>query len=240
MEIYPYLYETHCHTSETSRCAKIAGADLARFYKSLGYRGIFVTDHFLNGNTTVPREGDWSERVGLFAQGYKNAREEGEKIGLDVFFGWEYTYFGSDFLTYGLDCGWLLAHPEVMDWSVNDYLAKARSDGAFIVHAHPFRQQGYIPMIHLLPDLIDGVETDNSAMRDDFNRRAGWYADEYRTEYHLIRSSGSDNHVGARERLAGLAFDSPIASEADFVARLREAQKGIKTYETFSRSGNPT
>ena len=47
-------YETHSHTSETSRCSHISGAELAEFYKSLGYTGLFITDHFFNGNTTVP------------------------------------------------------------------------------------------------------------------------------------------------------------------------------------------
>ena len=49
-------YETHAHTSETSRCSHISGGELAEFYKSLGYTGLFITDHFFNGNTTVPRE----------------------------------------------------------------------------------------------------------------------------------------------------------------------------------------
>ena len=37
-----YKYETHCHTSQVSRCAKSTGAEMARKYKEIGYTGIIV------------------------------------------------------------------------------------------------------------------------------------------------------------------------------------------------------
>ena len=89
-----YRYETHLHTCEGSACASASGAEMARVHKELGYTGIFVTDHFFNGNTAVPRELPWRERVRLFCLGYERARDEGEKIGLDVFFGFEFARAG--------------------------------------------------------------------------------------------------------------------------------------------------
>ena len=58
-EQYPYLYETHLHTSESSACAVSLGADMARACKEYGYAGIFVTDHNWGGNTATDRNLSW-------------------------------------------------------------------------------------------------------------------------------------------------------------------------------------
>ena len=99
------------HTSETSRCGHSSGAEYVRHYKALGYHGLFVTDHFLNGYTTVPEHLPWAERISLFCAGYEAAAEVGARVELDVFFGWEYSLDWAHFLTYGLGKDWLLAHP---------------------------------------------------------------------------------------------------------------------------------
>ena len=76
MEEKLYLYETHMHTSQSSACAVSTGAQMARAYKEAGYTGIFVTDHFFNGNCAVPKFLPWKERVrnrtaGVFCLGVK-------------------------------------------------------------------------------------------------------------------------------------------------------------------------
>ena len=55
----PYTYETHLHTCRASLCGKSEGSEHVRYYKELGYTGIFVTDHFFGGNTAVPRDLPW-------------------------------------------------------------------------------------------------------------------------------------------------------------------------------------
>ena len=45
-----YKYETHCHTAPVSKCGKASVKDTVSFYKQLGYDGIFITNHFLDGN----------------------------------------------------------------------------------------------------------------------------------------------------------------------------------------------
>lgn len=148
-----YKYETHLHTAECSRCAKNSAAEFVRFYKERGYQGIFITDHFLNGNTTVSPDVPWEQRVELFCRGYDTASAAGAKAGLDVFFGWEYSYDWAHLLTYGLGREWLLEHPDLLEWPVLDYLDQVHADGGYIVHAHPFRDK--IQIIHLFPGRID-------------------------------------------------------------------------------------
>jgi hypothetical protein len=218
-----YKFETHCHTSETSRCSGIDGASLVRYYHGLGYSGVCITDHFLNGNTTVPHDMPWKDRVSLFAAGYNNAAEEGNKLGIGVFFGWEYTYQGADFLTYGLDEQWLLSHPDLLKWSLNEYLDRARADGAYIVHAHPFREAGYIPMIHLNPRRVDAVETCNATMPEETNSRAQWYA----ASYNLSCFAGSDMHHADRPRLCGITANKKPADIPELISLLRKGEYNL-------------
>jgi hypothetical protein len=215
-----YKYETHCHTSETSRCSIINGASLVGYYHALGYSGVCITDHFFNGNTTVPHNIGWEERVTLFTAGYKNAAAEGAVLGVDVFFGWEYTYQGADFLTYGLTEAWLLSHPDLLSWSLNDYLDRAHADGAFIAHAHPFREAGYIPMIHLNPRHEDAVETDNASMPDETNDRAKWYADSFG----LPHFAGSDMHSDNLLRLCGISSGVRFRGVSELVQAFKKGE----------------
>ena len=48
-----YKYETHLHTSPVSRCASAGVKEHLEFYKNLGYDGIFITNHFLDGNINI-------------------------------------------------------------------------------------------------------------------------------------------------------------------------------------------
>ena len=62
-EVRMFLYDVHVHTSEASKCAPQSAAEMVEEYHAKGYRGIIVTDHFLNGNTRVPADLPWKERV---------------------------------------------------------------------------------------------------------------------------------------------------------------------------------
>lgn len=208
-----HKYETHVHTSESSACANASGEAQVKFYKSRGYAGIIITDHFFNGNTTVPRDLPWEERVERFCLGYENASKWGKEVGLDVFFGWEYSYMGTDFLTYGLDKEWLIRNPIVTEMDVNSYCDFVRDCGGIIVHAHPFREASYISMIRLLPRKCDGVEIVNSNRTELENRMAALYAENY----DLLPFAGSDNHSANQDRLNGVAFDEKITDIKDFV-----------------------
>lgn len=187
-----YRYETHMHTSEGSRCGKSTAAEMIRSYKEQGYTGVFVTDHFFNGNCAVDRSLSWEEKVELFCKGYENAKAEGDAIGVDVFFGFEYAVSGAEFLIYNLDKEWLLQHPDIDKTDAREAFRQIHEDGGFIIHAHPFRERDYIDHIHLYPRDVDGVEIYNGAQRSDefMNERAKLYA----MMYELPATAGSDSH----------------------------------------------
>lgn len=220
-----YKYETHVHTSEGSACAGASGEAQAKFYKSKDYTGIIVTDHFFNGNTAIPRELPWKEKVELFCKGYENAKKCGDEIGLEVFFGWEYSYKGADFLTYGLDKGWLMENPVIMEMDINSYCDFIHDQGGFIVHAHPFREADYISMIRLLPRKCDGIEIVNSNNHLEVsNKMAAVYAESYG----ILPFAGSDNHHANQERLNGVALKEPAHNIGEYIEAVRN-----KKYRLF-------
>ena len=92
-----YKYELHCHTAKVSACSRMGAEELVELYLENGYDGIFVTDHFLNGNTTVDRRLPYEEEIEAFCRGYEEVKAAaGER--LRVFFGFEYSYLGTDVL----------------------------------------------------------------------------------------------------------------------------------------------
>lgn len=209
-----FKYDTHIHTAEGSGCATASGAEQARRYKELGYDGIIITDHFFNGNCAIHNYYDWYDRVRQFCKGYDNAKAEGDKIGLKVFFGFEYTYFGADLLTYGVNLDWLYQNNNVMDISVYEFINRVHNAGGMIVHAHPFREADYIHEIKLMPKWVDAVEVYNSGNRDEaYNIRADWYAEQY----NMPKTAGSDNHHLGSERLSGVLSETPFNDITDYI-----------------------
>ena len=203
-----YYYEMHCHTWETSKCGKTGGANQAEFYHKLGFDGIIVTDHFLNGNCLVPKTGPWKDRIDLFLKGYRAAKKRGDELGIKVFLGWEASCHGTDFLTYGLGEDWLYAHEDCDIMPIREYCDMVRADGGIIVQAHPFREASYIDMIRLMPRSCDGVEVLNARRTDFENARA----EEYAANYELTRFCGSDNHSGMQEKVAAMVLPEPANS----------------------------
>lgn len=218
----PYLYETHLHTCQGSACGRSTGSEHARFYKELGFQGIIVTDHFFGGNTAVPRDLPWRERVELFCAGYEDALREGQRIGLDVFFGWEQGYGDDEYLVYGLDKQWLMRHPEVEHWSRREQLEGVRRDGGCVIQAHPFRTRHYIQHVRLARGLCDGIEAANAgneALNDA-------YAYRYGRGLGLPLLAGSDNHFSRpgmeREgRIMGISLESRLQSAGDLARIVR-------------------
>lgn len=219
-----FRYETHLHTSLTSACSHFQPAEIVEKYVRLGYAGVFVTDHFLNGNTTVPRDIEWERRVSRFCEGYRFVKKAAEGV-LDVFFGFEYSYKGTDLLVYGLGEEWLLAHPEIMEIPVTQFAPLVRREGGLIVQAHPYREAHYIDHIRLFPAVVDGIEVINANMNERTNRLAGILANAYG----LFTTAGSDIHGKEQTELGGMEFQEKIKSEQDFVKRILRGEGKIFT-----------
>jgi len=212
-----YLYETHLHTCETSACGISHGRDYIRYYQDLGYHGLIVTDHFFGGNTAVSQHLPWREQVNRFCDGYEEAKNEGDKRGFQVLFGWEQAYDGDEYLIYGLDKAWLYEHPEVKRWTRAEQYTEAHRYGGCVVQAHPFRDRSYIRRIHLNTACVDGVEVYNAANPMYVNAQAYRYAKNL--GLHML--AGSDIHQLGWPEHVGIAVAEPFSDEKDFAMRIR-------------------
>jgi len=216
----PYLYETHLHTKESSACGVSWGREYIEKYLDLGYAGIIVTDHFYRGNSAVNRNLSWEKWVNNFCRGYEKAREEGERRGLDVFFGWEETFDGDDYLIYGLDKEWLLEHPELRYWTRLEQFRDVRRNGGCVVQAHPFRQYYYIRNILLSTGCVDAVEAANGGNEPVFDALAWTYA----KKLGLPATAGSDIHFTEDIRsdtVFGVYLDRKIKTISGYVDAIR-------------------
>lgn len=221
-----YKYETHLHTAPVSLCARAGVRETLEFYKELGYDGVFITNHFLDGNINVDQSLSYEEKVNYYFADYEQGAAIGEEIGLKVFPGVELSYGGTDFLIYGLDKAWYLAHPQIMQMHKSEELAFLMDSGALVIQAHPFREAHYIDHIRLYPRQIHGVEVMNANRTEAENALAKLYA----AHYGLLETAGSDNHVGPNQKkLAGICCETPICSVEDFIHRVKNQQIEIFT-----------
>lgn len=219
-----FRYETHLHTAPVSKCAKVSVEESLLFYKEMGYDGVFITNHFIDGNINVDHSLPYEDRIRFYCSDYEAGAEVGEKIGLKVFFGVEMTYQGTDFLVYGLDKQWFLDHPEIEGMKKSEELALLMESGALVIQAHPYREADYIDHIRLFPRLVHGVEILNATQPEERNVMAELYA----KHYGLLHFAGSDNHSGsAKKRLAGMEFDYPVESVEDFMAKIKNGEGNI-------------
>lgn len=221
-----YKYELHCHTKRSSQCAGISADEIVELYLANGYDGVCITDHFLNGNTTVHRNcpnGTYEEKIDLFCKGYEEVKERA-KDRLKVFFGFEASYRGTDILVYGFDQQALEKLPQLPDMDLRSFCDFCRERGALAVQAHPFREAGYIDHIRLYPN-CEGVESMNSARDKRCNELGAFYA----KAYDKIATGGSDLHHADQKMLSGMAFDEEVHSIEELIALLR-AGKGEIIY----------
>lgn len=243
-EDYPYLYETHMHTCEGSACARNTGKEMAKAAKDAGYTGIIITDHNWYGNSCIDGTLPWTEWIEQFCRGYENAKSWGDQIGLQVFFGYESCYNGTEFLIYGVDKQWLKDHPQIKDASVKEQHSLIREAGGMVIHAHPFREEYYIPQIRLFPEEVDGVEGINASHSSslsrshnhpEFDRQAIAYANEHG----LPMSAGSDVHT-TRLFGGGVAFKRRLSSIEDYCQAILGGEDYLLTNgdEWFDKKGN--
>ena len=226
-----YKYETHLHTTQASACAVSEAKDYISAYKKAGYKGLFVTDHFFGGNTSVPKTGSWQERIERYCSGFEQALAEAQAQNkadggdFQVFFGIEQTFDGDDYLLFGLDKNWLLSHPEVETMRHEELFEAVNSVGALMIQAHPFRLRPYITAIHLHPRDVHGVEIYNGGNKESENELAALYAEQYGFPV----TSGSDIHnidflENGNMRAGGMAFETPLESVADFIERVKNKE----------------
>lgn len=220
-----YRYETHCHISTTSACSNLSPKDAVELYARNGYAGIFVTDHFLNGNTTVDPALPYPERIHAFCEGYRAVKACAEGR-LQVFFGLEFSDHGTDVLLYGLDEEALLREEKLLAMDLTTLCSYCGEREILAVHAHPFRDAERATGFRMIPE-AEGIEVMNSARSRLSNALARTYAEGQKKRM----TGGSDCHAKDQPVLSGMEFATPLCSEQDFIARIRRGEGSIFTLQ---------
>ncbi len=241
---YPYLYETHMHTSEGSKCGQCPAAEMVRAYKEAGYAGVMVTDHNWGGNTAVDRSLPWEEWIDKFFMGYRNAKAEGDRIGLPVFLGYEAGHDAHDFLIYGFTIEWMKAHPELHDADIPKQLELLHSVGGMVIQAHPYREAAYISEIKTFEKYVDGIEMFNAAHvrpKEDGSNNRIWNdkAVALANANNLPGTAGSDQH-STNLYWGGTAFPTPLKSIEDYIKRIKNDEDRVLTdgIRWYDKKGN--
>ncbi len=223
-----FKYETHLHTFPVSRCATASVRESLELYKEMGYDGVFVTNHFLDGNINVDSSAPYEEKIEFYFSDYENALLIGKELGIKVFLGVEISYKGTDFLIYGLDKEWFLNNPQIMELDCRKKLEYYKEHGACIVQAHPFREAWYIDHLRLFPRNIDAVEVNNACRTQEENEMAKIYAEKYG----LFGVAGTDNHIGKKQTVfSGIQTEKPLSNEQDYIRLIKNGKLEIFTHK---------
>jgi len=215
-----YWYETHVHTSESSKCGQNTAASQVRAYKRRGYTGIIITDHFVHGWwRRLPFS--WKTKMRHVASGYEAAKKEGIKCGLDIFFGWEFTINNSDFLTYGLDLNFLLKHPNLETLSLPEYSNLIRRSGGYLAQAHPYRDRANNGnILPAEPKFLDGLEVYNALDARSANN-ANKKAFAFAKKHNLPIQAGSDSHGVNIPIVSGIKLSKRADSIFDIIEAIK-------------------
>lgn len=242
---YPYLYETHLHTTQASACAQNTAIEMIDAAKAYGYAGIIMTNHNWGGNTCVSNSLSWEDWVDEFCGDYETAKAYGKMHDIDVFWGYEAGFCGTEFLIYGVTPEWMKAHPELRDASIEEQYDLVHEAGGIVVHAHPFREEWYIPEIRLYPEHVDAVEginathschKSNSHNDPEFDKRAI----EYANLHQLPMTAGSDIH-STNMFGGGIAFTHRLHSIQDYCKAIQNKDEdyiltnGDHIYDKFGK-----
>lgn len=218
MENGKYKYEIHCHTDETSNCGRVPAKELVEIYKSKGYDGVVITDHYSQmtfKKTDAFRAGKLWER---FLKGYRAAKEAaGDDF--TVLLGMEIRGVCSpiDFLVYGVTEEFIEKSGNLLFKYSHRFYKIAKKNGMLIVGAHPYR------MFPVKPGsaVIDGVEVYNGKESNENNAKAFEWA---KKQGKTILTSGSDFHRTTHKHFSGILTDEPIKTNDDLLRILKSGK----------------
>ena len=223
----PYLYETHVHSSQGSKCGKSPSQEMVRAYHAAGYAGMVLTDHFIFGNTAIDRTQPWEHQMREYYQAYLDAKPTAEELDFDLIFGIEHAYGdGKEVLIYGVELDFLLANPDIPEITLDELVARVHKEGGIVIQAHPYRDRGYINMaVEPRADIVDGLEIYNTCN----NPGEDVQALELGRTGDFIYTSGGDIHLAGDERigLSGVLLPARVHSSKEFADVLKKKVHGF-------------
>ncbi len=155
MAEYSYPFELHAHSNPASGCSELSPAELVERCKAAGARGLVLTNHAVWWMKETPKE-EWCAQ---YLKDYRETKEAGEHLGLNVILGFEIRFMDTenDYLVFGFDEQFI---PTVYDWmdkTAKDFYDAFHSEDVLMIQAHPNRNN----MVEMGRDCVDGYEVFN-------------------------------------------------------------------------------
>ena len=191
-----YKIELHAHTKPVSGCGQLRPAELLKAYNDVGYKGIVITNHFIDEYFAKDPE----DFLKYYMNAYHECEEEGAKYGIKVYWGAEFRFsaYIQDFLVYGVDENLLRKMMTAFDYSFKDFHNLIKENGGLFVQAHPFRHSTLVIPVRDL----DGIEIYNMhSGHDSHNVCAQTLRESFGIPY---ATSGSDCHESCHVGRGGI------------------------------------
>lgn len=219
--------EAHMHTSEGSICGWLTAVEMVRAYKEAGFSTVFVSNHFVKSIFDTWGLSDWDKIIDRFLLGYRLAKEEGDRIGINVLLSAELEFqssLGHHYLVYGIDEAFLKRYPYLYNMSLSEFSEIARENGLLLVEAHPYRDNNRI----VNPELVDAFEIINPNPRHDNHTDL---AEETAKKYGLYRTAGCDAH--RYEDIGRCATESEyeIKTVEDYISLIKSGKATLTSVE---------
>lgn len=224
-----YKYEIHCHTDETSNCGRVPAKELVELYKSKGYDGIVITDHYSQMTFKGAHCLKAGKEYDKFLKGYRTAKKY-ESDDFTVLLGMEIRGFCSaiDFLVYGVSEEFVKNVGNLLFKYSRRFHKIAKKKGFLVIGAHPYR------MFPIKPNkkAIDGVEILNGKESDKNNQKAKKWAEKHGFK---IQTVGSDFHRTTHKKFCAILTEKPIKTNTDLLEILKTGnfETYIEIEETY-------
>ena len=220
-----YKIELHLHTKYSSGCGQLDEKEIISAYKTAGYHGIVVTDHFSRDTFQMKNIDPAApvDRLTPYLEGYHKMKEEGEEQGIVIYRGAELRFDGSynDYLFYNYPDELLQDPEKLFTMGLDKFIQLSRPTGALLIQAHPFRTMCEPADVQYL----DGVEITNMhPWHENRNPLAKALAD---TDPRLIRTGGSDCHATDHIGRGGILSETLPQNDAELAALLRSGNYTI-------------
>lgn len=225
-----YKTELHCHTKEISPCSSESAEEVAQKYIDNGYTSLVVTNHVGVAMFEYCVKGkDWAEKVNSYFDAIDLVSRAAEGK-LHVIDGMELRFPGSinDYLVFGMTRELLLKSEGIFDLQPDTFHEFSKANGLLFIQAHPMR--GGMELIP--PEHVDGYEVFNGhPAQYSHNKKVEEWVSQFKGEYDLIFTSGTDNHDAYMVPDAGIITDAPITSSDELVNVLKSGKYTlIKTF----------
>ena len=216
MEISDYKYRTelHAHTSPASACGHIPAKELVHKYKELGYDSLVITNHF--ADYSVSDKSQKTEFIKKYLTDFYDAKNEGDKIGINVILGAELRFSESanDYLFFGVKEDEFSDIFEYLWNGVENFSKNYKKENQLLIQAHPFRDG----MIQDYISYMDGIEVFN--MCPGANSRIALAAKLAKKSNGYI-IGGSDCHEYGLEGLIAMLTKNEIKTGEELVDTIK-------------------